>query len=117
MTSDLDDPVWIAEWTRREHLSVKRQLGSIFGHEAAQSETLLDRWLERYPQWNVEAISHNGAFDTALRIHYWGILGRDPTKLEYLDWRQQFHELAKRRPDPELTPLQREILRSRGLDV
>jgi hypothetical protein len=109
--------LWSSEEAQRLRQSIADELASLFGHDAEQSSVLLDRWLTERPYLTVDTISHNGPFETAQRIHYCLVLGGDPDKVEYLDWRKQFHPAWQSRRDPQLTDMQKSILRDRGVDV
>ncbi len=111
------DEFWSDEMVLGLHKSVKDELAVLFGYDAMKCSDLLAAWLAQNPHWTPDVISHNGAFDTAQRIHYRLALGRDPDQSEFLEWRKQFHPVWEARLKPELTEMQKSILRSRGVDV
>lgn len=108
---------WSDEDISRLHRAVCEELAGLFGHAPARSEALLSDWLGRFPEWTPDAISHDGAFNLAQRIHFALVLDGDPQGPPFLEWRKQFNQVWESRREPQLSEQQKAILRSRGLDV
>ena len=60
---------------------------------------------------------HEDPFNMALGIHYEMVEGGEWRSPAFLEWRKTYSAIWEKRREPRLTPLQRSILRSRGVDV
>lgn len=112
----MDDGSWTEAKVSALHRQVRDELVSVFDHDEAVSHSLLTKWLAVNPRFSADAISHEGPFNMALRIHYTVVEGGDPTGTEFIEWRKRYHRLWERRSEPQLSPAQEALLRERGWD-
>lgn len=105
---------------------IEAELQSLFGHDGERAKSLLAEWHALFPSWTVDHSWHEGPFNMALLIHYSLVVDRDPRRedfgdprrADFVQWRKQYHPIWEARlRNPELSPAQKAILRSRGVDV
>jgi len=110
----MDDEDWTEGEVSALHQQIRDELGTVFGHDNAAAGSLLTAWLAHNPSFSADAISHEGPFNMALRIHYTVVEGGDPAGIEFVEWRKRYHPHWERKFKPQLTQAQEALLRERG---
>ena len=92
------------DWTEAEvkalHQKIRDELRSLFDHDEIKAKALVIEWLAHNPCFSPDAISHEGPFNVALRVHYTLVEGGDPTSATFIEWRKRFHHVWEEGCEP-----------------